>query len=199
MDICEAYELSEWTKSFLKELDKNFKIVEEQADANKIVLFFESEKGKDGLPVIKTNGGSELYGEYLIAFDAEKNKVYFRYQPGGSDDGILANSFVGITADGKASFKNPKNMFEIMKIGKEWNDDFKNKLLILNDYPKEDRYGRPNYFLIFRFDVYWDFNQNDTFDTFKKEFPMSMNTLLSQDMRDILEKLSKFRVPGEYL
>lgn len=196
MNIFEAYELSEWTKSFFKGLIKDFRIINEKADENQIVFWFESENGGDGLPITEGPTGGIYRGEYYIGFKVDKNTIYFRYRPSGSNAGILANSYIGVDGNGDAIFSNPKNMFDLMKIKKEWNDDFRNKELAFDYFPTE-HYSHN--FLIFEFFVSWDFNKNDIVDIFKEELPKSMNTILSEEMKDMLKKLSIFRVPGEKL
>ncbi len=199
MDIFEAYELAQWTKDYMNGLGLDFKLVEEQADQNRIVLFYESENGKDLLPIRKSGWGSEFKGLYIIGFDSNKNTIDFIHQLSGYEGNILTQSYIDKDENGEAKFCQISNMMELMKIAKEWNDDYKNKMMWLSYYPRDDRRDHSHSYLVFKLDCYWDLNKSDTLDTFKKEFQVCMKTMLSQETRDLIAKLDKFHKPGEYL
>ncbi len=202
MDIFEAYDLVQWTKKYLKGLGLDFEIVKEQANQNRIVLFYKSKNGKDLLPIRKYGGRIifEFRGLYVIEFDSNKNTIIFTYHLSGHDGYSMTQSFIDKDENGEAMFRKISNMMELMKIAKEWNDDFKNKMILLRYYPLDGpRDDSENSYLVFDLACQWNLNKSDTLDTFKKEFQVCMRTMLSQETRDLIAKLDKFHKPCNYL
>jgi hypothetical protein len=196
MDIHEAYDLAERAKAYIKSLNKGFEIVKEESDAGRIVLTFESKNGEDGLPTVIANG-SKKKGTYFLSFDC-RGEINFIYRPAGWNCGSLCNSLVDVNENGKPRFKSLANMMELMKIQDKWNDDCdaQNRMSWLEMFAEE--LPDCHHYLFFQLGTLWDLVE-EPIDNFLREFPIALNTVLSDDAKNLFERLSKFMVPGEKL
>lgn len=202
LDLMNSYEMIEELKEYLAKSPCGYKITREKATDDMLVLCWESENGKDGLPMYLYNGGEEkggltFKGEYQLEFNIQENLINFWYIPAGSYHGSLTSCYVGMDENRKPIFREIKNKIGVMSIEKEWNDNAQKYCLGLYSLAYKDKYGT---FLVFEYGVFWDFNKNDTFDTFKSEFQTSMSTCQSKEMADFISnKIFQYMVSGKKL
>lgn len=197
LDLMNSYEMIEQVKAFLAKSPCEFKITGEKATDDLLIINWESENGKDGLPMYLFGGGITFKGKYQLEFRIQENLICFYYVPAGSDEGNLTSCRVEMDENGKPIFREIKNKIGIMSMEKEWNDNFQKYLLYLKSYAYKDEYGT---FLGFEYNCCWDLNKNDTLDGFKSEFQISMSTCQSKEMADFISnKIFQYMVRGKSL
>lgn len=202
LDLMNSYEMIEELKEYLTKSPCGYKITGEKATDDFLLLCWESEDGKDGLPMYlygggEGKGGLTFKGEYQLKFNIQENSINFWYIPAGSYHGNLTSCRVGMDENGKPTFGEIKNKIGVMSIEKEWNNNFQKYMLGLHSYAYKNEYGT---FLVFEYGVNWNFNENDTFDTFKREFQTSMSTCQSKEMADFISnKIFQYMVVGKTL
>lgn len=190
MDLFAAYNLCEDAKKVFKEKIPDFEIVSENSNEKAIMFWGISKNGQDGL--LKRSFPWDLKGEkttgaYFLVFDIEHNCIEFDYYPAGCErveSSCLFLSKVG--GEGSdPSFQSIKTLIDLKNLKDEWNSMLSKRGLWFTYFRVIDSTGEG--FLRFRFNVYWDFEKEDSIDVFKDVFyNKTIPTLLSKDMADFL-------------
>ena len=201
LDLMNSYEMIEQIKDYLAKSSCGYKIIQEEATDDVLILKWESENGKDGLPQYLYDGGKIIFkGVYVLEFNIKNNYITFWYIPAGTYERRLSSWFVGMDNDGKPVYKEIKTKISIMTMEKEWNDNFQNYGLGVKSYAYKSNDGSETY-LAFEFHCRWILNESDTLDSFITEFlEKTMATCQSQKMANFIEnRIFSYMVPGRSL
>lgn len=187
LDFSTAYRIFEYLKNAVTSSSEGFKIFNEVTGND--FLVFEFSKSGLKLSIDKVYENEDLNDcECCFRIQISRNVISFEYFP-------LCNNLykheVSVDIDGNPKYKDINTKLRVADTLKEWNDNFGDYALAVEDFYNGREDPETNKFtdyLQIRFGVMWDFNTTDTLETFYDEvINKTMKTIESDNFKNFIK------------